>query len=90
MDAIICGTCREELTQAETGSWIDESGKVWCAIDEPVIIPPQTLHTPLLTPEWREQIKRLFGSSPKFWTPRELGRLMALSEAQIKEVLDTK
>ena len=90
MDAILCGTCREELTQVETGSWIDKNGRVWCPFGpgEPVAL--QTLHAPMITLEWAAEIRRLFGSSPSFWTPKELGRLMALSETQIREVLEAK
>jgi hypothetical protein len=86
MTVIVCGNCTTEITQVETGSWIDERGVVYCAIG--AVITSPTLHAPLLTPEWRAEIRRLYGSSSRTWTPKELGRLMSLTEDQIKDVLE--
>jgi len=87
MNAITCKSCTAEIIQVKTGSWVDDEGGVWCAFG-PIEV-ERTLHAPLLTPEWRAEIKRLYSSSPKFWTPEELSRLLALTEEQIEEVLES-
>jgi len=40
-----------------------------------------------MTPEWRAEIKRLVGSNPKFWTVKQIGQLLCLTEEQVEECL---
>lgn len=85
MEPIKCKNCPAELTQVVTGSWIDPDGFVYC----PCLYTEPRLHEPIITPEWRAEIKRLVGTSSKFWTTQELARLMQLPEDTIQEILNS-
>lgn len=87
METIKCKNCEAEIEQLSTGSWIRVSdGTVFCGRQ---YIDQRVLHEPIVTPEWRNEIKKLIGSSPRLWTAKEVGKLMGISESTMNEILNS-
>ena len=87
MEPIKCKNCPSVIELLPGGFWVTYEGFAYCK--KRVGNEAPMLHEPIVTDEWRTEIKRLMGTSPKLWTVDEVSRLMQLPSNVIQEILDS-
>jgi hypothetical protein len=85
MEVIKCKNCPEEIEQLPSGTWTNRDGFCYCKKQLPGEAP--MLHEPIISPEWRNNIKVMARNA--FWSPTRLAQLYQLSATQIQEILDS-